>query len=78
MTPDKTYFVSGVSCMTGISTTKSRVQEPPIELDITVRFSPARSWLHRCAWPVPVSPILIRTPCNVPFIAKIAHVLRQE
>jgi hypothetical protein len=66
MTPDKTYFVSGVSCMTGISKTKSRVQDPPIELETTVRFAPARSWLHRCAWPVAVPHIFTRTSRNVP------------
>jgi hypothetical protein len=49
MTPDENCFVSGVSCMTGIST-NSRVQD----LEIAVRFSPARSLIAQCAWPVAI------------------------
>jgi hypothetical protein len=43
MTPDKGYFVSGVSRMTSISKTKAQVQELEIGLEIAVLFSPARS-----------------------------------
>lgn len=49
MTPDKSCFVSGVSGMTGISKTKSRVQEPEIDLEIAVRFLPPRSFVVRLA-----------------------------